>query len=407
LRALRGTAARWALLLTVSFAAACGQGGAPGQGAASGGRSGPPPAMPVEVVTLTPKPIEQATEFVGAIKSRHSITVQPQVEGFLTRLRVKSGDRVSPGTVLMEVDSTSQQAAVAAMESTRAAREADAAFARQQAQRAKAMLDVGAASQQEAEQATSAQKAAEAQLKAVDEQIRQQKNELGYYNVTAPTAGVIGDIPVRQGDRVTRATQLTTIDDSAALELYLNIPVQQARDLKLGLPVQLLGDGAQPVATERLTFVAPSVDDQTQTVLAKAAVTDRTRLWRPDQTVRARLIWRTDPGLTIPVVSVNRINGQYFAFLADETPQGTFARQRAITLGPVVGNDYVLLGGLKAGDKVIVSGVQKIGDGMPVRAGGPGKQGRLLVPGFRGSGVPGFRGSRVPGFRGSNLERVS
>jgi RND family efflux transporter MFP subunit len=337
--------------------------------------------MPVEVIKLQPKPIEQSTDFVGTIKSRHSTTVMPQVEGFLTSIDVKSGDRVSPGTVLMQVDAASQQAAVSALESTRAARDADAAYARQQSQRAKAMLDVGAASQQEFEQAAAAQKAAEAQLKAVDDQIRQQKNELGYYKVTASTAGIVGDIPVRKGDRVTRTTPLTTIDDSGALELYLNIPVQQAADLKVGLPAQLLDDASQPVATERITFVAPSVDDQTQTVLAKAAVTDRAHQWRPDQIVRARVVWKTTPGLTIPVVSVNRVNGQYFAFVADDTPQGTVAHQRAVTIGPMVGNDYVLLSGLKAGDSLIVSGVQKIGDGMPVRAGGPG-------PGRQGRAVP-------------------
>ena len=85
------------------------------------------PAMPVEVLTLETKPVEQMTEFIGTIKSRHSITMQPQVEGFITRIAVKSGDRVSAGTVLMEIDAASQQAAVSALESTRAAREADAA----------------------------------------------------------------------------------------------------------------------------------------------------------------------------------------------------------------------------------------------------------------------------------------
>jgi RND family efflux transporter MFP subunit len=372
--------ARWSrvagLVGAMALGAACGKSDAPAAGVPAG-RGGPPPAMPVEVVTLAPKPVEQATEYVGTIKSRHSITIQPQVEGFVTRLDVKSGDRVGPGTVLMEIDSTSQQAAVASLESTRAARDADASYARQQAQRAKAMLDVGASSQQEADQAAAAQKSAEAQLKAVDEQIRQQKNELAYYKVTAPTAGVIGDIPIRQGDRVTRTTELTTLDDSGALELYLGIPVQQAVNLKTGLTVQLLDDASALVAAEKITFVAPTVDDKTQTVLAKAAVTDRSRTWRPDQIVRARVVWRTEPGLTIPIVAVNRINGQYFVFVADDTPQGTVAHQRAITIGPVTGNDYVVLSGLKAGDKLISGGVQKIGDGMPVRAGGPGKQSRV------------------------------
>ena len=192
---------------------------------------------------------------------------------------------------------------------------------------------------------------------------------------------MIGDIPVRQGDRVTRATHLTTIDDNAGLELYLNIPVQQASALKVGLVVRLLDDAGQVITSEKLSFIAPSVDP-TQTVLAKAAVTDRTRTWRTDQIVRAQVVWKTEPTLTIPLVAVMRVNGQYFVFAAERTAQGMVAKQKAVTLGTMVGNDYVLLGGLQAGDSVIVSGIQKIGDGMPVRAGGPGpppaKQGRRV-----------------------------
>ncbi len=350
------------------------------------------PAMPVDVVTLETRPVEQTSEFVGTIRSRHSITIQPQVEGFLTRIDVKSGDRVTAGTVLMQIDAASQQAVVASLESTRAAREADAAYARQQAQRAKSLVEVGAGSAQEAEQAAAALQAAEAQLKAIDDQIRQQQNELGYYKVTAPSAGVVGDIPVRAGDRVTRTTQLTTIDDNAALELYLNIPVQQAPKLRLGLPVRLLDTTGEGAATRKITFVAPSVDDETQTVLAKAAITDRDHQWRADQVVRAQVIWSTEPGLTVPVVSVIRINGQYFVFVAEDTPQGTVARQKAVTLGPVTGNDYVVRSGLRAGDKLIVSGVQKIGDGMPVRAGGPGGRRGAAGPG-RETGAAGRGGS--------------
>jgi RND family efflux transporter MFP subunit len=374
-------------LLLLGAAAACGRSGEPPAGAGPAGGRGAMPAMPVEVLTLETKPVEQMTEFIGTIKSRHSITMQPQVEGFITRIAVQSGDRVSGGTVLMEIDAASQEAAVSALESTRAAREADAAYARQQAQRAKALVEVGAGSAQEAEQAAAALQAAEAQLKAADDQIRQQKNELSYYKVTAPSAGVVGDIPVRVGDRVTRTTVLTTIDDNAALELYLNIPVQQASMLHVGLPARVLDPSGESAVTEKITFVAPSVDDATQTVLAKAALTDRSHTWRADQVARAQVIWRTEPGLTVPIVSVMRINGQYFVFVAEDTAQGTVARQKAVTLGPVTGNDYLVRDGLKPGDQLIVSGVQKIGDGMPVRAGGPGDR----------SGAPGAAGSRGAG----------
>jgi RND family efflux transporter MFP subunit len=348
--------------------AACGNSRPPaGQGQAAG----PPPALPVETQIVTPRPVEQSTEFVGTIKSLHSITIQPQAEGFLTRIAVKSGDHVKAGTVLFEIDAGSQKAAVSVLESMRAARESDLAYARQQADRLKGLLAAGAASQSEYDQAAAALQGAEAQLKAIDDQIRQQQNELGYYHVTAPADGIVGDIPVRQGDRVTRATTLTTIDDRSGLEVYLYVPVAQAANLKVGLPVRLLDEGGQTIATEHITFVAPSVDDQTQTVLAKAALTHGDQ-WRPSQYVRAAIVWRTEPGLTMPIVSVMRINGQYFAFVAEDSPQGTIAHLRPVTLGQIVGNDYVVLSGLKAGDKLIVGGTQKIVDGMPVRAGGPG-----------------------------------
>lgn len=359
-----------AALLFVSLTAGC-NGSAPPAGAPAGGGRGAMPPMPVEAITLVEQPIEQSTEFVGMIKSRNSTTVQPQVEGFLTRIAVKSGDRVARGGVLFEIDSASLQVAVSGLESVLAAREADAAFARQQAQRMKSLFDVGAASQQELEQAQTLQKTAEAQLKVVQEQIRQQRTDLAYYRVTAPTAGVIGDIPVHQGERVTRATVLTTIDDNATLEAYINVPVQQAPNLKTGLPVRLTNDAGEVLTTEKITFVAPSVDD-TQTVLAKAAIS-RGGLFRPDQFVRAKIVWSTKPGLTIPVVATLRINGQYFVFVAETTAQGTVARQRQVVLGSVVGNDYIVQSGVKTGEQLITAGIQKIGDGAPVQVSPAGR----------------------------------
>lgn len=359
--------AAWAgVALAVGLSAACGSSNPGGAAAAGGAAGGAMPPMPVEIITLTPKPVEQIGEFVGTIKSRRSTTIQPQAEGIITKISVKSGDKVTPGEPILAIDAGPQRAAVAVLEGIRAAREADAVYAKQQAERAKSMLDVGASSQQEYDQAVAAQRAAEAQLKSVDDQIRQQQAELAYYQVVAPTAGVIGDVPVREGDRVTKSTVLTTIDAGGGLEIYISVPVQQAPKLKVGLPVRIMSDTNEQIASDRLSFVSPAVDDATQTVLVKAPVGD-SRNFRPDQYVRARIVFSTEPGLLVPVTSVNRINGQFFAFVAEKGERGLAAHQRAVTLGPVVGNDYVVLSGVKAGDQLIVSGLQKIGDGAPVQ----------------------------------------
>lgn len=335
-----------------------------GGGQAPAGAAPPPTA--VEAVTLGNAPVERTSEFVGTVKSRRSTTIQPQVDGLIRRIAVVSGARVAPGAVLVEIDAERQQASVAALQSQRAARQADFGLATQQADRAKTLLDAGAGSQMEYDQAAAGLAAAEAQVKAVDEQIRQQQVELGYYKVTSPTAGVVGDIPVRVGDRVTSATMLTTVDQNAGLEIYVNIPVAQATGLKPGLPLRILDEQGKVIGTYRASFVSPSVDDAMQTVLVKADV--EAGRFRTDQFVRIQVLWSTASGVTVPVVAVNRINGQYFAFVAEPGQKGgSVARQRSVTLGPVVGNAYVVESGLKAGEKLIVSGVQKIADGAPVR----------------------------------------
>jgi RND family efflux transporter MFP subunit len=359
-------------LASFVLAAACG-------GGPSGAPAGPPP-MPVEVVTLRERPVEQATEFVATVKSRRSTAVQPQVEGFVTRIMVRSGDRVRPGQPLMQIDSGMQEAAVKNLESIRAAREADLQFARQESARLKTLLEAGAASQSEAEQAETALQTAEAQLEAILAQIRQQQVALAYHRVSAPTAGVVGDVPVRVGDSVTRSTVLTTIDQNAGLELYINVPVQEASRLKPGIPVHILDAEGEVATTVRVSFVSPSVDPGTQSVLAKADL-EQPGGFRTEQIVRCRIVWAEAPAMTVPVVAVNRIGGQFFAYVAEAADGGgTVARQRVVEMGPVVGNEYVVRSGLEPGEKLIVSGVQKIGDGVPVTIAPPAGPGSPAAP---------------------------
>jgi RND family efflux transporter MFP subunit len=351
------------LCLLVSTSVACGG----GAGEAPGG--GAPPAMPptpVSTVTLAPKPIPNASEFVATIRSLRSTTVQPQVEGLVRQVLVRAGDRVTAGQPLIQIDPERQQATVNATESQQLAREADLAFAKQQLARAQKLFEAGAVSRAELEQAETAQKTAEAQLAAIQSQIREDQVQLQYYRVTAPTDGIIGEITIRQGDRVTPATLITTIDAPAGLEAYINVPLERAADVREGLTVELLDANGQTIATNPITFVAPRADDRTQSILVKATLRQVPPSLRVMQYVRARIIWSNNPALAVPVVAVTRLAGQYFVFVAEQAEQGFVARQKPVTLGEVVGNDYVVRGGLQAGERVIVSNIQKIGEGAPV-----------------------------------------
>jgi RND family efflux transporter MFP subunit len=348
----------------VPFLASC---GSSGQAAA-----GPPrgAGAPVTVVmsVLQPKPVDRTSEYVATLRSRQTSAISPQVEGIVTRILVRSGQRVAAGAALAQVDPLKQEASVSSNEATRAAQDAQLRLAREELQRQKALFDQGLVSRQVLDQANAAVDTAAASLKALQARERESRVELQYYRVTAPAAGVVGDIPVRVGDRVTTSTVITTISDNAGLEAYIYVPIERAADLKLGLPVRLVSAQGEVLAHTRLDFISPQVDDRTQGVLAKAQVPSD-KGFRTEQFVRAQLVWSSEPGLTVPVVAVTRINGQYFAYVAEPGEKGSFvARQRLVRLRPLTGAEYLLENGLKAGDRLIVSGIQKITDGVPVTA---------------------------------------
>jgi RND family efflux transporter MFP subunit len=331
-----------------------------------------PPAMPpTPVVLSTAKavPIDDATEYVATLRSLHSTTIQPQVEGQITQIFVKSGDRVRQGASLVQIDPRRQQAAVSSQEAERAARAAAVNFARQQAQRARELLAAGAISRQEEEQAETALRTAEANLEALSAQVQQQQVQLRYFTVSAPTAGVVGDVPVRVGMQVTPQSLLTTIDQNETLEAYVSVPTERASSLRPGLPLQILAsDSSETLARTKVSFVSPHVDDQTQSILVKGIVANPSGQLRASQYVRARLVWATRDGIVVPVTAVLRVSGQFFAFVAEDAGGKLVAKQRAIKVGSIVGDNYPVVGGLKPGDRIVVSGTQKLADGVPIQA---------------------------------------
>jgi RND family efflux transporter MFP subunit len=355
------------LLCTVVAASACGGGGDQQAGAGAAGGRGAFPAMDVKTVTITPKPIPQTSEFVATIRSLRSTTIQPQVDGLVRQIMVMAGDRVRAGQPLVQIDPEKQQATVSASQSQRASRDADLEFARQQLARMQKLFDAGAVSRAELEQAETAVKTAQAQLEAVNSQIREDQVQLQYYRVTAPADGIVGDIQVRQGDRVTPATLITTIDAAEGLEAYISVPLERATALRQGLTVELLDADGHVIASNPITFIAPRADDATQSILVKATLRTRPPGVRVQQYVRSRIVWSNEPAIAVPVVAVNRISGQYFVFVAEQGQGGIVARQKPVTVGELIGDSYIVRSGVKAGEKLIVSNIQKLQDGVPVK----------------------------------------
>jgi RND family efflux transporter MFP subunit len=325
------------------------------------------PAMPVKVLEAKAVPVSDATEYVATVKSRDSAVIMPQVEGQITQIFVHSGDHVAAGAALMEIDPLRQQATVKSQESAQAALEANALFTKQQYERNKELFASGVVSKQDLDQAKAAMDAAQTQMDAAGAQVSEQQVQLHYYKVVAQRGGIVGDVPVRVGDRVTTSTELTTVDQPGSLEAYVYVPIEHSSQLRMNLPVEIVDGEGKVLANSRISFISPQVDNTTQTVLVKARIANGNDALRQSQFVRARVIFGTHQNPEVPILAVSRLAGQYFAFVAEPGNGGSFvARQKPLKVGQTVGNDLEVQDGIKPGDKVIISGTQFLQDGAPV-----------------------------------------
>jgi RND family efflux transporter MFP subunit len=326
-----------------------------------------PQAMPVKTETVSLAAVPRVDEYVAIIKSRRSASIQPQVDGSLTRILVKSGDHVRAGQILMTIDPLKQQATVDQQRSTEAQKKATFDYNKTEVERQKGLYEGGVTSKQNYDLAVQAYENSKADWEAAKAARVTQERQLAYYNLVAPFTGIVGDIPVHIGDYVSQQTLLTTVDENADLEAYIYIPTERSRDIRLGLPVQIVTSRGETIEKTNINFISPQVDNGLQGILVKAPVHKSLDTFRNEQLVKARVVWSTAPTPTVPVLAVTRIGGQSFVYVAADSDKGTVAKQRAVSLGDTIGNDYAVTDGLKAGDKVIISGIQFLIDGAPVK----------------------------------------
>lgn len=368
----------------------------------------PPPQ--VTVAEVQREPFLETTEYIGSIRSLQSTDLRPEVGGHVTEVFVEAGERVEAGDPILQIDEARQaanvqgaQAAAALasaelerarssltmLEASRRSASAQLDFARLQQRRVADLYAVDSASRERFQEANAALERAEAEVDALDAQLRAQRSvigglgsavqqrrstvrggqvELGYFRVDAPIAGRIGDVPIRVGDRVDTSTLLTTIESRGDLELLVPVPVERAIRLRLGLPVLVLGERGEVIHETQVTFVAPQVDEVTQTVLVKATLPSELEELAVGRLVRARLVWSTRDAPAVPATSVRRINTEPFVFTVDNR-ESPIARQRRVRLGLLSGQRYLVEDGLEVGDTIVVAGTQWLRDELPVQVG--------------------------------------
>ena len=229
-------------------------------------------ALPVQTITVSSAPVPQSDEYVSTIKSRRSATINPQVDGNLTKIDVHSGDHVKAGQELMEIDPTKQQATVAAQAATEQQKLALYKYNEIQVGRQRKLFADGIISRDALDQAEQAYSNSQADYQSAVATRQTQEKELGYYRITAPFDGIIGDVPVHLGDYVSPTTWLTTVDENKDLEAYIYIPTERESEVRNGLGVDILDNTENLIEHTAIDFVSPQVDDALQGILVKAPV---------------------------------------------------------------------------------------------------------------------------------------
>ncbi|MEG4207399.1 efflux RND transporter periplasmic adaptor subunit [Microcoleus sp. Pol7_A1] len=215
---------------------------------------------------------------------------------------------------------------------------------------------------------------AEAQVAEAAAQVRGFEVQLQETAVIAPFAGVIGDIPVKVGDNLQKGDAIATLTENQLLDLRLSIPLERMPQLRLGLPVQMLDAQGKAIAQGQISFISPNVSANSQTILAKATFANPSGELLNLQFVKAKVIWKQNPGILVPVTAVTRLGGQTFVFTAQRPEQPKpgmpplVARQKPVKLGAIEGNNYQVIEGLQTGEKIITAGILNLTDGAPIMA---------------------------------------
>ena len=331
-----------------------------------------PPAL-VTVAPASSQRFEQPLNTVSTLEAAEEIDLAAQAGGRVQRLLVRTGDPVRAGQLLVVLDQTQLRAEVQALRAK--AKRDQLAY-----ERFRSLVSQGAASALQAE---------EYQANAIGsrESLRAKLADLAYKEIRAPIAGVMGDLTIKPGDLVSAGTPFSRIIRNERLLARIDVPAGRMGQLRPGQSVQLLAaDGDQPQAEGRISQVDPGVSATSQTLLAKAIIRNPDGLLRNGQRLRTRVLLGSEQQLSVPFEAVTRQFGQAFVFVVgnleqlrqdpgradlkalERLPKGTaMALQRPVQVGPLQGNRYPVLEGLRPGERVIVSGTMGLRHGSPVR----------------------------------------
>lgn len=343
-----------------------------------------PPPPEVKVAQVLQRDVPVYVEAIGETRGNTEVEIRARVEGFIERVEYQEGTLVAKDQLLYTIDQRPFQAHLAATKAAQAEAEAQLARAHQDVARYEPLVAKNAISREQYETAVAVEKAAAAAVDAAKAVVAQAEIDLSYTKVLAPEAGLAGRTEVYAGTLVGRgqSTLLTRISRIDPIHVRFSFPEKDylalARKRGTGVRGQndqdkeaatfelIMADGTLHPAPGKLVFLDRNVDAQTGTIMAEAAFANHNLILRPGQYARVRAKIEDRPGaILVPQRAVREMQGVFSVMVA---AQGDTVEQRLVMPAERIGSLWVMGSGLKAGERVVVEGLQKVRPGMKVNA---------------------------------------
>ena len=331
-------------------------------------------ALPAAVLEVVPQRVPIAVEAVGQIEGSKEVEVRARVSGILLKRLYNEGDLVRAGAPMFKIDPAPFEIALAQVRAQMAQEQARNEQSKRESGRLKQLAAEKAISQKEYDDATSNLKLSDATLQAAEANVQQAELNLSYTNVTAPVSGVSGRAARSEGSLITAGADslLTTISQVDPIWVRFSLSESDLaklpqRRLVRGAQVEvslILADGTRYPGKGRLNFAATQIDTRLGTQQLRAEFDNAKGQLLPGQFVRAQLVaGQRDNVFLVPQTAVMEAEAGYMLFVMDKEGK---AALRPVQLGDWIGSDWMVLGGLAAGDRVIVDNLLKLRPGVAV-----------------------------------------
>jgi membrane fusion protein (multidrug efflux system) len=338
---------------------------------------GPPPVQ-VAVHTVTTADAAYYDEYPAIVKALNEVELRPQVNGYITGIHFKEGDKVSKGQKLYSIDQQQSAATYQQALANLSVQEANLERAKKDVERFRELDKQDAIAKQQVDYAEAAYTAAQKQVDAAKATVQAVQTNVRYASIVAPFDGTIGISLVRLGASVSPGqTLLNTIssDDPMAVDITVD-------QLNIFRFTELLADGqkSKTDSTFRLSFkgqlypengaisvIDRAVDPQTGTIKMRLIFPNPKNVLRPGMSGTLHVMTKAPNSIVIPYKAINEQLGEFFVYMPDSTK----ATQRKVVIGKQVGKNIIIKTGLQVGETIITEGIQNLREGSTIVIGSP------------------------------------